>query len=88
MTEYETPSNRNHDSGLALGAPSATELTLGHNLASRNDVDSVMEQARKAGATIVKQAQDTFWGGYAGYFKDPDGHLWEIVWNPHWEIAE
>jgi len=77
-----------HDSGLALGAPSATELTLGHNLASRNDVDAVMEQARKAGATIVKQAQDTFWGGYAGYFKDPDGHLWEIVWNPHWEIAE
>ena len=77
-----------HDSGLALGAPSATELTLGHNLASRNDVDAVMEQARKAGATIVKQAQDMFWGGYAGYFKDPDGHLWEIVWNPHWEIAE
>jgi len=77
-----------HETGLALGAPSATELTLGHNLASRNDVDAVMEQARKAGATIVKQAQDTFWGGYAGYFKDPDGHLWEIVWNPHWEIAE
>ena len=77
-----------HETGLALGAPSATELTLGHNLASRNDVDAVMEQARKAGATIVKQAQDTFWGGYAGYFKDPDGHLWEIVWNPHWEIAD
>ena len=77
-----------HDTGLALGAPGATELTLGHNVASKKEVDAVMEQARKAGATIVKQAQDTFWGGYAGYFKDPDGHLWEIVWNPHWKIAE
>jgi len=61
---------------------------LGHNVASKSDVDAVMEQARNAGAAIVKQARDTFWGGYAGYFKDPDGHLWEIVWNPHWKIPE
>jgi len=77
-----------HDTGLARGVPSATELTLGHNVASKKEVDAVMEQARKAGATIVKQAHDTFWGGYAGYFEDPDRHLWEIVWNPQWKISE
>ena len=77
-----------HDAGLALGAPSATELTLGHNVASRKEVDTVMEHARTAGATIVKPAHDTFWGGYGGYFQDPDRHLWEIVWNPHWKIDE
>jgi catechol 2,3-dioxygenase-like lactoylglutathione lyase family enzyme len=71
-----------HDSGLAVTPPSATEFTLGHNVASRAEVDAVMTQAANAGATIVKAAQDTFWGGYAGYFKDPDGHLWEVVWNP------
>ena len=77
-----------YDAGIPLGAPSATELTLGHNVASRAEVDKVMEQAEKAGAAIVKSAQDTFWGGYSGYFKDPDGHLWETVWNPQWELIE
>ena len=77
-----------YDAGVPLGAPSATELTLGHNVASRAEVDKVMEQAEKAGAVIVKPAQDTFWGGYSGYFKDPDGHLWEVVWNPQWELIE
>lgn len=71
-----------HDTGLPLGAPSATEFSLGHNVRSREEVDAVMDQARHAGAVIVKPAQDTFWGGYAGYFQDPDGHLWEVVWNP------
>jgi catechol 2,3-dioxygenase-like lactoylglutathione lyase family enzyme len=71
-----------HDTSLALGRPSPTEFTLGHNVASRAEVDAVMQQAAAAGATIVKRAQDTFWGGYAGYFQDPDGHLWEVVWNP------
>ena len=70
------------DSGLPLGPPSATELSLGHNVMSKEEVDAVMEQARKAGAVIVKPAQVTFWGGYAGYFQDPDRHLWEVVWNP------
>ncbi len=73
-----------HDAGIATGPRSATELTLGHNLASKAEVDAVMGTAAAAGATIVKPAQDTFWGGYAGYFQDPDGHLWEIVWNPEW----
>ncbi|MDZ4384331.1 MAG: VOC family protein [Nitrospirota bacterium] len=76
------------DSGIPEGAPCPTEFTLGHNVSSREKVDAVMEQARNAGAAIVKEAQDTFWGGYAGYFQDPDQHLWEVVWNPDLEIQE
>ncbi|HUG57151.1 MAG TPA: VOC family protein [Candidimonas sp.] len=70
------------DSGLPLGSLSATEFALGHNVSSKAEVDTVMKQAQNAGAVIVKTAQDTFWGGYAGYFQDPDQHLWEIAWNP------
>lgn len=77
-----------HDTGLRVGFPSATELTLGHNVASRAEVDAVMAQAQQAGAVIVKPAHETFWGGYAGYFQDPDGHLWEAVWNPQWSAPE
>lgn len=72
------------DTGLAVGPASATEMTLGHNVASKAEVDTLMEQAQAAGAAIVKPAHDTFWGGYSGYFQDPDGHLWEVVWNPQW----
>ncbi|WP_019990718.1 VOC family protein [Rudanella lutea] len=72
-----------HDTGLPDSSPSILALTLGHNVDSRTEVDTVMQQAEKAGARIVKPAQPTFYGGYAGYFADPDGHLWEIVWNPH-----
>lgn len=71
-----------HDAGIPVGTSSPTEFSIGHNVSSAAEVDAVMEQARKAGALIVKQAQKTFWGGYAGYFQDPDHHLWEIVWNP------
>jgi len=71
-----------HDSGLTVSAPSPTEVTIGHNVSSKSQVDAVMKQAENAGATIVKPAQDTSWGGYAGYFLDPDQHLWEVVWNP------
>lgn len=70
------------DAGLAPGGPSATEFTIGHNVAAPEEVDRVMAQAGAAGARIVKPPQETFWGGYAGYFADPDGHLWEVVWNP------
>lgn len=73
-----------HDSGLELGPRSSTEMTLGHNVGSREEVDAVMARATAAGARIVRAAHDTFWGGYAGYFQDPDGHLWEVVWNPAW----
>lgn len=76
-----------HDSGIPQGPASPTEFTLGHNVASREEVDAVMRQARAAGAHVVKEAGDTFWGGYAGYFQDPDGHLWEVVWNPAVEVA-
>jgi hypothetical protein len=76
------------DTGIPLGAASATEMTIGHNVASEEEVDAVMLQARQAGAVIVKPAQKTFWGGYAGYFQDPDGHLWEVVWNQEFDLGE
>ena len=71
-----------HDTGVPLSRPCPTEFALANNVASRAEVDALMAQARDAGATITKPAQDTFWGGYAGYFQDPDQHLWEIAWNP------
>jgi uncharacterized glyoxalase superfamily protein PhnB len=77
-----------HDSGLALQNPSATEFTMGHNVTSKQEVDEVLAKAQKAGASIVKPAHDTFWGGYSGYFQDPDGHLWEVAWNPAWNIED
>ncbi|WP_368639587.1 VOC family protein [Castellaniella ginsengisoli] len=76
------------DSGLPPGPVSATDFSLGHNVSSVADVDEVMAQAAAAGAKIVKAAQETFWGGYAGYFQDPDGHLWEVVWNPGLAVEE
>jgi catechol 2,3-dioxygenase-like lactoylglutathione lyase family enzyme len=71
-----------HDTGLPLSSPSPIEFTLGYNVSSREEVDVVMHHVDQVGATIVKAAQETFWGGYAGYFQDPDGHVWEVVWNP------
>ena len=71
-----------HDSGLPMDPPSATDLTLGHNVSSQAEVDAAMAQAEAAGARVVKPAHETFWGGYAGYFQDPDKHLWEVLWNP------
>lgn len=70
------------DAGLPRSAPAPPAFGLAHNVRSRDEVIETMEQARTAGATIVKEAQDTFWGGFAGYFADPDGHLWEVAWNP------
>jgi uncharacterized glyoxalase superfamily protein PhnB len=71
-----------HDAGIAIGPRSATEITLAHNVASAAEVDDAMSQAERAGARIIKPAQKTFWGGYAGYFADPDGHVWEVAFNP------
>jgi catechol 2,3-dioxygenase-like lactoylglutathione lyase family enzyme len=71
-----------HDTGLHKSARSSTEFSIGHNVRSESEVDAVMRRAEQAGATIVKRAAKTFWGGYAGYFADPDGHLWEIAFNP------
>lgn len=77
-----------HDAGLRLGPASSTECSLGHNVNSRDEVDAVMQQAAAAGATILKAPAETFWGGYAGYFVDPDGHLWEVVWNPQLRVDD
>ncbi len=71
-----------YDCGLPKHPVSSTAVSIGHNVLLREEVDDVMLKAERAGAKIVKAPQETFWGGYAGYFTDPDGHLWEIVWNP------
>ena len=76
------------DTGLHVGEQSATEFSIGHNVGSKTEVDAVMERAAKAGATIVKKGHETFWGGYSGYFQDPDGHLWEVAWNPGWTDSD
>jgi len=70
------------DAGIAQTGRSPTEFTIGHNVTSEAEVDAAMAQAISAGARLVKPAQNTFWGGYAGYFQDPDDHLWEVVFNP------
>ena len=70
------------DTGLPILPVSPTAVTIGHNVTRREEVDHCMQAAERAGAEVIKTAQDTFYGGYAGYFRDPDGHLWEIVWNP------
>lgn len=77
-----------YDTGLSPGPRGATECTLGHNVASRAEVDRAMREAEAGGAVIVKAAGETFWGGYAGYFQDTDGHLWEVVWNPALQVDD
>lgn len=61
-------------------------VTIAQNVTDKDQVKSVLEQAERSGGKIVKPAQDVFWGGYSGYFSDPDGHLWEVAWNPHWQL--
>ena len=63
-------------------------ITLAHNVRTRGDVDRVLDEGRSAGGIILKPGQDVFWGGYSGYFADPDGHPWEVAWNPHFPLAE
>ena len=76
------------DAGITLGDTSPTEFSLGHNVGSKAEVDAVMQQATRAGAVVTKPAGDTFWGGYAGYFLDPEGHLWEVAWNPQSPVED
>lgn len=61
-------------------------FTLAHNVASKEEADRVIQLALTAGATLLKPAADTFWGGYSGYFADPDGHPWEVAWNPYFPL--
>ncbi|XSG82020.1 MAG: VOC family protein [Methyloligella sp. ZOD6] len=63
-------------------------ITIAHNTRSKAEVDAVLAEAEAAGATIVKPAEETFWGGYHGYFRDLDGHLWEVAWNPGFPLDE
>ena len=74
------------DTNITGQTRSSLEFTIGHNVNSREEVDRVMAQAENAGARIIKTPQNTFYGGYGGYFQDLDGHLWEIVWNPSFEM--
>ena len=76
------------DAGVQVGPRSTTEFTLAHNVSSKAEVDVVMKQAKSAGAVVTKPAAETFYGGYAGYFQDPDGHLWEVAWNPQIQITD
>lgn len=71
-----------HDTGLPSPPVNVTSFTIGHNVSTTGEVDAVMDAAQQAGAEIVKSPASTFYGGYAGYFRDLDGHLWDVVWNP------
>jgi catechol 2,3-dioxygenase-like lactoylglutathione lyase family enzyme len=63
-------------------------VSIGHIVKSKGDVDAIVAAAARAGAVITDAPKDRFWGGYSGYFHDPDGHLWEIAWNPAWQVAD
>jgi catechol 2,3-dioxygenase-like lactoylglutathione lyase family enzyme len=76
------------DAKIPATPPSPSEFSIGHIVKSKKDVDAVMGQAEKAGGRITDRARDRFWGGYSGYFQDPDGHLWEIAWNPSWKVSD
>jgi catechol 2,3-dioxygenase-like lactoylglutathione lyase family enzyme len=70
------------DTQIAKSPPSPTDFTIGHNVRTTDEVDQIMAQAVAAGARVVRSAAPTFYGGYAGYFQDPDDHVWEVIWNP------
>ena len=74
------------DAGVSADGKGFRGVALAYNARDKAGVDAALETARAAGATIVKAAQNVFWGGYSGYFSDPDGHLWEVAWNPFFPI--
>ena len=76
------------DAQVPQGPTSATEFSIAHNVNSKEEVNEVMTQALRAGARLAKEPGPTFWGGYAGYFQDPDGHLWEVAWNPQLRVED
>jgi uncharacterized protein len=73
---------------LAVAGSGFTGITLAHNARSKDEVMAIIERARSAGAQIVKEPQQTFWGGFSGYFADVDGYYWEVVWGPMFEFTE
>lgn len=76
------------DAGLPNEPARFGGIALAYNTRDKAEVDRVLDQAAAAGATILKPAQEAFWGGYSGVFADPDGHPWEVAWNPHWPLTE
>ena len=78
------------DAHLLTPPSGGPAFSLAHNVRSKDEVDQILAQAQAAGATIPDPARDRFWGGYSGYFQDPDGHLWEVTFNPAWahELSE
>ncbi|MEX2201056.1 MAG: VOC family protein [Dongiaceae bacterium] len=76
------------EAGVAPASARLGAIAIGHNVNSKTEVDAVMKQAELAGAVVTDPARVRFWGGYGGHFHDPDGHLWEIAWNPHWNLPD
>ena len=76
------------DANIASDGHGFSGMALAYNTRNREEVDSVLIQAQAAGAKLVKPAREAFWGGYSGYFSDPDGFLWEVAWNPSFQIGE
>jgi len=74
------------DAAVPVDGTGFPGFTLAHNVRSREEVDASLKEAQSAGADVIKLAQDTSWGGYSGYFADPDGYLWEVAWNPFFWI--
>jgi uncharacterized protein len=74
------------DIGIAPDGTGFAGFTLAHNVRSPEDVDRTIQEAVAAGARLVKPGQKVFWGGYSGYFADPDGFMWEVAWNPHFWV--
>jgi catechol 2,3-dioxygenase-like lactoylglutathione lyase family enzyme len=74
------------DIGISSNGSGFSGITLSHNVRSEEEADDVMDLVKRLGATIIKPAQKVFWGGYSGYFRDPDGHLFEVAYNPHWKL--
>jgi catechol 2,3-dioxygenase-like lactoylglutathione lyase family enzyme len=75
------------DANIPLGLPKTGEFSIGQAVASKAEVDAVLAQAKTAGATLTDEPHDRPWGIYSGYFRDLDGHLWEIVWNPRLDLG-
>ena len=76
------------DTGLPSSSSDSRSITLGYNVRHKEDVDAVLVEAERAGAKILKPAEEKLWGGYSGYFADPDSYPWEVAWNPGFELKE
>ena len=74
------------DAGITATEARLGAVSIGHLVGSRDEVDAVVRQAERAGAVVTDPPRERFWGGYSGYFHDPDGHLWEVAWNPQWSV--